>query len=871
MKTLLFKVEGQRITRIDNIIPVAKCRNLYKAHFDFLTPEWEGTKTAIFSQRNYSKAQILDEKNECMIPWEFFDTEINIRGSVTVFCGDLVTANSTYVDIEKAGYQNSDATVPPTPDVHQQMIDILNAAKKIAQGVRDDADAGKFHGENGESAYQIAVRLGFHGTEQEWIESLKYNHSEEFTKLAEEVRNTASNIAAERQQITQSSEDITRLKEDISTFSNDTSIKYSPVNACDESKITPNKFMGLDGTVSENESYRYTDYIPVKSGDIVRFYRNYGNEIGGYKLEATNVRFLTVFNAEKKAVKAKGKSEINQYVVDDGINFIVASFFYNQYCNGYEVTINQEAVKYEKYHEPYYRAKEEYLSDAVDNTLSKPNVPADAQTVGKELKKINIDDVIDNDLIYSSNLLKEVKSGYHFNGVANEDPSYCYSNKINVTEGETLTVQYGRGASRTLATIRWVDEYASDGVAHGKVVNATSYKVPSNVKEVIVSSAESYMSVEPAIIKGLDVLQYEPYFEPYPKRIVRYSKLQKPIHVYLPKTIYVAIGRTIELYNDLVCLEASKYHFHWGGNIGVGYKRKVSIQGKTTGKYLLTLEITDDELNVIYKGSSQVFVVENKITITKNIIPIGDSLTNLKVWLGEVEKLSDSKIKYIGTRGRTDSQIRHEGRSGWDASIYNTDFNYAFDNNYQGVETVKSSDNPFWDGTKFSLKHYVDTQGAKVGIPDAVQIFLGTNGLSLDNTENANNIKTLVDLIRSEYTDMPIFVCNTIYRSNQDGYRSTGSDGYNTSMSGYQFEEDCKIMDLQNRLDNLLKGYSEVYIVPLSVCMDRDNNFGQASVPVNPRLTNVTRNIAVESVHPQESGYLQMADVMYSTYCGVLK
>lgn len=75
-------------------------------------------------------------------------------------------------------------------------------------------DVGKVTGENGESAYQIAVRLGFHGTEQEWIESLKYNHSEEFTKLAEEVRNTASNIAAERQQITQSSEDITRLKED---------------------------------------------------------------------------------------------------------------------------------------------------------------------------------------------------------------------------------------------------------------------------------------------------------------------------------------------------------------------------------------------------------------------------------------------------------------------------------------------------------------------------------------------------------------------------------------------------------------------------------------------------------------------------------
>lgn len=86
-------------------------------------------------------------------------------------------------------------------------------------------DVGKVTGENGESAYQIAVRLGFHGTEQEWIESLEYDHSEEFTKLAEEVRNTASNIAAERQQITQSSEDIARLKEDLSRVEKDTYVK----------------------------------------------------------------------------------------------------------------------------------------------------------------------------------------------------------------------------------------------------------------------------------------------------------------------------------------------------------------------------------------------------------------------------------------------------------------------------------------------------------------------------------------------------------------------------------------------------------------------------------------------------------------------
>lgn len=76
-------------------------------------------------------------------------------------------------------------------------------------------DVGKVTGENGESAYQIAIKLGYKGTEQEWIESLKYDHSEEFTKLAAEVRNTASNIAAERQQITQNTNNVTKLKEDL--------------------------------------------------------------------------------------------------------------------------------------------------------------------------------------------------------------------------------------------------------------------------------------------------------------------------------------------------------------------------------------------------------------------------------------------------------------------------------------------------------------------------------------------------------------------------------------------------------------------------------------------------------------------------------
>ena len=149
--TLLFEVKGQYIVRLDSIEPVAKCRNLYKAQFQFKTDEWTGTKTALFVQGKHSKSVILDENGVCEIPWEFFDSDNTTFGYVSVYCGDLVTANRVVVDIVKSGYQDSDASVPPSPDVYQQLIELAEDTKKIAQSVRDDADAGKFDGEEGYS------------------------------------------------------------------------------------------------------------------------------------------------------------------------------------------------------------------------------------------------------------------------------------------------------------------------------------------------------------------------------------------------------------------------------------------------------------------------------------------------------------------------------------------------------------------------------------------------------------------------------------------------------------------------------------------------------------------------------------------------
>ena len=149
---LQFDVDGQFVKRTDNNLPVSKCKNLFKAKFNFIGDEWTGTKTALFAQGEYSKSVVLDDNDECVIPWEFFDTDENMTiGKVSVSCGDLVTTNCATVKITKSGYQESDASVPPSPDVYQQLIELAEDTKKIAQSVREDADAGEFDGEEGYS------------------------------------------------------------------------------------------------------------------------------------------------------------------------------------------------------------------------------------------------------------------------------------------------------------------------------------------------------------------------------------------------------------------------------------------------------------------------------------------------------------------------------------------------------------------------------------------------------------------------------------------------------------------------------------------------------------------------------------------------
>lgn len=451
--------------------------------------------------------------------------------------------------------------------------------------------------------------------------------------------------------------------------------------------------------------------------------------------------------------------------------------------------------------------------------------------------------------------------------------------------------------------------------------NFLSYE--SNLKEIMPSQNGfvrlsldkiSYQSFQ--FERGSIATSYEPY-----KLIVNPDYLEKNkdfVQFYMPQRIYVATGRTIEIYYEQIVLNAHKYNInaYWKKNgnasdsTGIPLERKFQIiGGQTAGSYTLTISVHDDEFNELARGESEVVVASSNISSEKRFLPIGSSLTNNKSWLLEVQNLSNGKLKMVGTRGV--GQYSHEGRSGGTTSEYNDTTGkviYTYDNNYRGVganadefnsarqynvgDYVKynnaiyrftkshlgewsasdvynvSQTNPFYNPatSQFSMDYYKSLHGI---LYDVIIITLGGNELN-DNATGADGIKQLVDNIRIDDATTPIIITQTLFKSNQNGIgRQGNTDGFHATPD-YKFHKDWQVQQLLSKTSELLHNYANVYICPMAETNDSAYNFGNIKTAVNPRLTNISEVYElypIDSTHPQEAGYGQMADEIFSCLC----
>ena len=114
---LEFNVKNQIISRADSFDVVGDSKGYLKAAFTF-TEEWSGDIIAIFGNGSEYYSVILADSC-CIVPWEVIKAPFF---TVSVVCGDRITANVVRVDVEKSGFVEGKTPKEPTPDVYTQVL-----------------------------------------------------------------------------------------------------------------------------------------------------------------------------------------------------------------------------------------------------------------------------------------------------------------------------------------------------------------------------------------------------------------------------------------------------------------------------------------------------------------------------------------------------------------------------------------------------------------------------------------------------------------------------------------------------------------------------------------------------------------------------
>lgn len=280
-----------------------------------LSSDWEGyTLTSQITKADKTVNILLDKNNAGMIPP---DMEEGIWNVSLFGVKDGSKRNTTIpatLKLVKSGYNpQGQPPIQPPEDLYAKLIKQIEEANKIAKSVRDDADAGKFDGKDGadgkdgKSAYELAVENGFVGKEQEWLESLRYDHSEEFTKLAEQVKQdsvSASNSAqaASRSATNAASSEANAKRSENASKQSEVNAKQSETNAEKSAKAT--KLSEANAKVSEMEA--------KKSEESAKQSADYA---------AQSVDSIV----DKLAIKSESKEET--HLIQDSVDYAFDEFF----------------------------------------------------------------------------------------------------------------------------------------------------------------------------------------------------------------------------------------------------------------------------------------------------------------------------------------------------------------------------------------------------------------------------------------------------------------------------------------------------------------------------------------------------------------
>lgn len=324
------------------------------------------------------------------------------------------------------------------------------------------------------------------------------------------------------------------------------------------------------------------------------------------------------------------------------------------------------------------------------------------------------------------------------------------------------------------------------------------------------------------------------------------SYTDEPLHLKLEKMpVYAILGKSHRIYadnlfferhNDIHCSVANKFH-------GRNYYEDTPTNASSS----LVLSKYKNENSVFDVAVSIKAVQSNsKSGNSTNIMVIGDSFTDMGVYLQFLNSKANAvnyTLNFLGTLGTT---IHHEGRSGWSTYEFAHVLNY---NNYSNAFY-----NP--ETQQFDFGYYLSQSG--VTTPEVIVIELGVNDTWnwMHNTTTLENLQLIVGSIHSVDPTIKIVLIGTAVL-----YAGEDASLFSLARRKRQIEINNSIIDGFAETENVI-------VQIMSVNFDPVYSFALTNVsPVEGSTESVTK--ANDTTHPANAGWNAIADMLLATLLSI--
>lgn len=415
--------------------------------------------------------------------------------------------------------------------------------------------------------------------------------------------------------------------------------------------------------------------------------------------------------------------------------------------------------------------------------------------------------------------------------------------------------------------VRFFDSNGIDkgGLSPTPVGNYFTFTIPNDMTYFRISLLTSDTSFTMLVVGTNMPIGYVKYGG-YLNDIV--SPVNNYWNINLPDTLYFTAGEQAELFTqgiiDTNVLDGMYYIDCWKNKVALAEGRQIldfsSITSSQTIYHKMFLYDSSSQLVMDKSISFIINQIPSNPSSIKNILCLGDSLTDAGVWSSEFARrlttsgtnptcYSLSNYNFIGTQ--LENGYRNEGHSGlsWEDYTYN-----PLSTTYGRPEVTT---NVFWNSStsKLDFKKYMTDNGFSGNI-DYLVVLLGWNDyLALNRSVSTigTTCKLFLDALHTDYPNCKVLLCG-IEASIEKSYKKFCFD-LNT-----EYETICK-----NSL------YSS-WVKFVNIASQFDVRYGMQTDTrkVNLRSTELETYVK-DLIHPNTLGYNMIADNILRNFINIVQ